>query len=98
MRYLSETLPNFPFNTPWCLATAPNRATPAPQTTATVVDVSQPLQVWAGPLADGHVVVLLLNTGNTTKTITATFEDVGLQNSACVHATDSGAVRPWGPR
>ena len=48
----------------------------------------RPLQVWAGPLADGDVVVLLLNIGNGTATITASWADIGLESGSHVNATD----------
>jgi alpha-galactosidase len=59
-----------------------------------MLDTSQPKQVWAGPLAGGDVVVLLLNTGNTTATIAAEWDDVGLYGYASAMATDlwSGEV------
>jgi alpha-galactosidase len=47
-----------------------------------------PLQVWAGPLSGGDVVVLLLNTGNYTKTITARWADIGLKSGLSMKATD----------
>ena len=47
-----------------------------------------PLQVWAGPLSGGEVVVLLLNIGNGTKTITASWADIGLKSGVKVKATD----------
>ena len=40
------------------------------------------LQVWAGPLEDGEVVVLLLNIGNGTVTIKADWADIGLKGKA----------------
>lgn len=42
------------------------------------VNISLPLQVWAGPLAGGDVVVLLLNTGSRTAKITALWNSVGI--------------------
>ena len=71
-------LPNFPPNTPWCLATSPSmQAQPRPPPPA--VDTKMPRQIWAGPLAGGDVVVLLLNTGdNATVPMTIDFADVGL--------------------
>ena len=47
-----------------------------------------PLQVWAGPLAGGDVVALLLNIGPRTATITASWHDIGLQRRAMMTATD----------
>ena len=77
---------HFPANIPWCLASSPKVAVPwiAPP----AVDSSQPLQVWAGPLAGGDVVVLLLNIGNETKSITAEWADIGLKHGVRVNATD----------
>lgn len=37
-------------------------------------------EVWAGPLANGDVAVVLLNTGDSTATITASWSDIGWQN------------------
>lgn len=36
------------------------------------------LEVWAGPLMDGAVAVVLFNRGDTTATITAEWTDIGL--------------------
>lgn len=47
-----------------------------------------PLQVWAGPLSGGDVVVLLLNIENGTKNITASWEDIGLNSGARATAID----------
>jgi hypothetical protein len=85
---LLPMIPTFPSNTPWCLASSPNPAghSPAPPP---AVDSTLPLQVWAGPLAGGDVVVLLLNTGNGTHPITADWADIGLKKSRLrVKATD----------
>ena len=78
---------NFPANTPWCLASSPNSAAPPPAPPP-AVNASMPLQVWAGPLSGGAVAVLLLNTGNSTRTITASWTDVGLQSGVRANATD----------
>ena len=45
-------------------------------------------QVWAGPVSGGEVVVLLLNIGNGTQTITAGWADIGLPTGLRVEATD----------
>ena len=84
---LLPSLPGFPTNTPWCLATAPNAA-PAPPPAPPAVDSSMPLQVWAGPLAGGDFVVLLLNTGNGTQEITAHWADIGLKGGVAAKAID----------
>jgi hypothetical protein len=84
---LLPMIPNFPANTPWCLASSPNSAAPPPPP-APAVDSSMPLQVWAGPLFGGEVVVLLLNIGNGTKTITASWADIGLKSGLSAKATD----------
>lgn len=80
-------LPNFPPNTPWCLATAPNTQ-PLPPTPPPSVNSTLARQVWAGPLAGGDVVVLLLNAGNGTVPITVYWDDVGLSAGATVRWTD----------
>ena len=71
-------LPGFPPNTPWCVATSPStQAQPPPPPPA--VDTKMPRQIWAGPLAGGDVVVVLLNTDdNATMPMTIDFGDVGL--------------------
>ena len=45
-------------------------------------------QVWAGPLSGGDVVVLLLNIGNGTETITARWADIGMPTGQRAEATD----------
>lgn len=93
---LLPMIPNFPPNIPWCLASSPNLAEPALPLPSPAVDDSMPLQVWAGPLSGGDVVVLLLNIGNenATKTITASWADIGLRSGVSAKATDlwSGKV------
>jgi len=84
---LLPTLPNFPTNTPWCLATSAYTAPPPPPAPPDV-DTSLPLQVWAGPLSGGDTVVVLLNTGNGTSTITAHWADIGLKKGASMKAVD----------
>jgi hypothetical protein len=84
---LLPALPSFPTNTPWCLATSVHTAPPSPPPPPTV-DTSLPLQVWAGPLAGGDTVVLLLNTGNGTSPITAKWEDIGVKQGMRMKATD----------
>ena len=84
---LLPLIPNFPSNTPWCLASTPNAAAP-PAPPPPAVNSSMPLQVWAGPLSGGEVVVLLLNIGNSTTTITASWADIGLQSGLSAKATD----------
>jgi hypothetical protein len=43
-----------------------------------------PLQVWSGPLANGAVAVVLLNAGNGTHNITATWSDIGVKGGSNV--------------
>ena len=47
-----------------------------------------PLQVWAGPLSGGDVIVLLLNIGNHTQTIMASWADIGMKSGVKATATD----------
>jgi hypothetical protein len=78
-------------NIPMCIATSGGmQPPPTPNPPPPAVNISLPLQVWAGPLAGGDVVVLLFNTGNasTPASITATWADVGLKAGAVVVATD----------
>ncbi|KAL5982971.1 hypothetical protein ACLOJK_017051 [Asimina triloba] len=46
------------------------------------------LEVWAGPLSDGRVAVMLWNRGLSTASITANWTDIGLQSSTVVDARD----------
>ena len=70
-------------------APAPTASTSAGvEPPAPAVDISQPLQVWAGPLAGGDVAVLLLNIGSGTKKITASWDDIGLKSGVSAMATD----------
>lgn len=92
---LLPMIQGFPSNTPWCLATSPNAAPPPPPT-APAVDSSQPLQVWAGPLSGGDVVVVLLNAGNGTQKITASLDDIGLTGVGSATATDLWTGKPLG--
>ena len=55
-----------------------------------------PLQVWAGPLSGGDTVVLLLNTGNDTETITASWADVGVKSGLSMKAIDLWTGRAAG--
>ena len=53
------------------------------------INYSLPLQVWAGPLAGGDVVVLLLNTDDSAAaTITASWAEIGLDKGVTVSAQD----------
>lgn len=85
---LLPMLPNFPTNTPWCLATSVYTPPPPPPAPPPSVDTSLPLQVWAGPLSGEATVVLLLNTGNGTSPITAKWEHIGVKKGARMKATD----------
>ena len=84
---LLPMLPDFPTNTPWCLASSSYTA-PAPPPPPPAVDTSLPLQVWAGPLVGGDTVVLLLNTGNDTAPITARWADIGVKHGMRMKAKD----------
>ncbi|XP_031104630.1 alpha-galactosidase-like [Ipomoea triloba] len=46
------------------------------------------LEVWAGPLSNNRVAVILWNRGSSQATITAYWSDLGLQQSAVVEARD----------
>jgi len=77
-------------NIPMCLTTSGGfQPLPTPKPPPPAVNISLPLQVWAGPLAGGDVVVVLFNAGgNANSTITAQWADVGLKTGAVVTATD----------
>eukprot|EP00521_Asterionellopsis_glacialis_P013705 CAMPEP_0195298538 /NCGR_PEP_ID=MMETSP0707-20130614/23697_1 /TAXON_ID=33640 /ORGANISM="Asterionellopsis glacialis, Strain CCMP134" /LENGTH=180 /DNA_ID=CAMNT_0040360685 /DNA_START=51 /DNA_END=593 /DNA_ORIENTATION=- len=70
-------------NFPYCIATAAT-SLPKPPIAPPLVDTTLPLQVWSGPLYGGDVVVLLLNTGNISSDVKATWEDIGLEESISV--------------
>eukprot|EP00038_Savillea_parva_P025307 m.47117 g.47117 ORF g.47117 m.47117 type:complete len:656 (-) comp6848_c0_seq1:2276-4243(-) len=72
---------------PFCVATAP-APKPDPPALPPNVNTSLPLQVWAGPLVNGSVGVVLMNTGNQSATITATWKDVGLPHGSTVVVRD----------
>jgi len=40
------------------------------------------LEVWAGPLSDGSVAAILLNTGSSSASITAEWSDIGIPAGA----------------
>jgi hypothetical protein len=85
----ADTNRSSPQNVPMCLSSVPAVAPvnpPPPPPPA--INTSQPLQVWAGPLSGGDVVVVLLNTGNGTEKVTAHWADIGLQPGTAVHVTD----------
>jgi len=46
--------------------------------------ISNGAEVWAGPLSDYSVAVILLNSGNKTQNVTAHFSDIGLSGKASV--------------
>ena len=72
-----------------CLTTSGGfQPPPTPKPPPPAVNISLPLQVWAGPLAGGDVVVVLFNAGETAASITAQWADVGLKAGAVVAATD----------
>lgn len=51
------------------------------------------MKVWAGPLSDNKVAVVLWNRGSSQTTITANWSDVGLSPSTVVDIRDLWAVR-----
>ncbi|KAF5445300.1 hypothetical protein F2P56_034361 [Juglans regia] len=46
------------------------------------------LEVWAGPLSDGKIAVVLWNRGPTEATVTAYWSDIGLESATVVSARD----------
>jgi len=54
------------------------------------------LEVWAGPLAEGHFVVILLNRSNESRTITAHWSDIGIKQGTSVSVRDLWARRDLG--
>eukprot|EP00041_Stephanoeca_diplocostata_P008679 m.128482 g.128482 ORF g.128482 m.128482 type:complete len:489 (+) comp17429_c0_seq15:1291-2757(+) len=77
-----------PENTPMCLSAVPSPAPVNPPSPPASINVSAPLQVWAGPLSGGDVVVLLLNTGSSNNTITAHWSDIGIAAGVVARAMD----------
>lgn len=76
-------------NVPMCLVPKGGAQPPATTPTApSTINGSLPLQVWAGPLAGGDVVVVLLNAGDTTAEVTAHWKDIGLVAGVAVKVTD----------
>lgn len=77
-------------NTPMCLSAVPAPEPVKPDVPQNPpINYSLPLQVWAGPLAGGDVVVLLLNADdNATATITASWAEIGLGKGVVVSAQD----------
>ncbi|CAK7326657.1 unnamed protein product [Dovyalis caffra] len=51
------------------------------------------LEVWAGPLSEKRIAVVLWNRGLSKASITANFKDIGLRSSAVINARDLWAVR-----
>jgi hypothetical protein len=81
-------------NIPMCLvARGGAQQGPSPSPPSPAVDDTLPLQVWAGPLVGGDIVVVLLNAGNVTANITATWADVGLPHGVAATVTDLFAPR-----
>ena len=82
---------------PYCLASAP-AVKPAPVQPPPFANQSLPLQIWAGPLADGSVAVVLLNTGVKANniTVTASWGEVGLPAGARVKVRDLFSHRDVG--
>jgi hypothetical protein len=79
---------NTPTNTPMCLSAVSSLAPKPPNPPLNPFSTSSPLQIWAGPLSRGNVVVLLLNTGHHSSIITASWSQVGLEQGTAVRATD----------
>ena len=72
-------------NPPYCLATAatssPPREPPLPSFVHGDPDITQCLQVWAGPLSGNDTVVGLVNScSNGAQVITATWDDIGVSS------------------
>lgn len=79
--------PNISVNVPMCLVTGGgSQPLPTPPPPPPSINTSLPLQVWAGPLSGGAVAVVLLNTGNNSAPISATWTDIGLPKGSRVTA------------
>lgn len=87
-----------PINIPFCLATASNPDPPPMPPSPPSVDASLPLQVWAGPLANGDVAVALVNTDDAAShNITAKWSKIGLPTGALYTAKDLYSGLQLGP-
>lgn len=53
----------------------------------------QVLQVWAGPLSDNKVAVILWNRSSSKAKVTASWSDIGLDSGTSVDARDLWEVR-----
>lgn len=51
------------------------------------------MQVWAGPLSDNKVAIILWNRGSSNAMVTAYWSDIGLKPQTVVSARDLWAVR-----
>ena len=78
---------SLPENMPWCLAT---EKSPPPKVIEPplAVDASLPRQVWAVPLVDGSVAAVLLNAGNVTHNVTASWSALGLSSGTGASVMD----------
>jgi len=54
------------------------------------------LQVWAGPLSDGSIGVILFNRGTSSASITANFTDIGLTPNSKANVRDLWAHQDLG--
>lgn len=92
--------PNMATNIPMCVVTEGGfQPANAPHPPPPAVNDSQPLQIWAGPLAGGDMVVVLLNIGDDDSAITAEWADIGWEGSetaTAVNLFEGGSVSVTG--
>lgn len=81
--------PDVAVNVPMCLMThGGSQPRPTPVPPPLPVNGSAPLQIWSGPLSGGDIVVLMLNAGDNSTKITASWPLVGLKKGVKVTMID----------
>lgn len=89
--------PPSPINVPVCLASEPSAIPPAPKPPAPIPTGT--VQVWAGPLNDGSLVVAVLNSADSVVlNVTVPWSDLGLHPAAIRVARDLLAHADLGAR
>jgi hypothetical protein len=76
---------------PKCVSTRPNSAPIRPPSPPAGPSPRLPLQVWAGPLSGGRLAVALVNAGDSTAQIDATWTVLGIKNGTTMNVRDATA-------
>lgn len=74
-------------NLPYCMATGPSPYPDAPKPPP-AVDHGNPMQVWAGPLANNDIAVGVLNAQDHRAKVTVHWSDIGLKSSQSAKVRD----------